>query len=165
MAELTGLINRGLRKLQLFGRIKRLNQMIAAHSVPKDKTKPIIFFNASARLEGLNLNAAFGLISSWGVQLAGRDVIHFACQSGMSQCVLGAGLGDPKDPPPCQGCIQHSRLFTGAAQTAWFNYREDPDLRQILNGKTVNELKTFSYKDCPPGYVGAPEFALDFAQI
>ena len=61
MAELSGLFNRGKRKLQLFGRIKRLNKLIAAHTVPEDKKKPIIFFNASARLEGLNLNAAFGI--------------------------------------------------------------------------------------------------------
>ncbi len=156
MAELTGLINRGIRKLQLVGRIRRLNKMIAAHSVPEDDQKPIIFFNASARLEGLNLNAAFGLISSWGVQLAGREVVHFTCQSGMSQCVLGAGLGDPKAPPPCQGCIQHSRLFTGSTQTAWFNYQEDPDLRHILNGITVKELETFSYQDRPLGRLVLP---------
>ena len=156
MAELSGLFNRGIRKLQLFGRIRRLNKMIAAHTVLEEKQKPIIFFNASARLEGLNLNAAFGMISSWGVQLAGREVVHFACESGMSQCVLGAGLGDPRTPPPCEGCIQHSRLFTGAAQTAWFNYREDSDLRLILNGKTVEELETFSYQDRPLGPLVLP---------
>ncbi len=156
MSDISGLFNRGIRKLQLFSRIKRLNRMIAAHSNPEEKRKPIIFFNASARLEGLNLNAAFGLISSWGVQLAGREVVHFACQSGMSQCVLGAGLGDPKSPPPCQGCIQHSRLFTGAAKTAWFDYREDTDLRQKLEGKTVKELETFSYKDRPLGNLVLP---------
>ena len=156
MVKFTGLFNRGIRKLKLFSRIKRLNQTIAAHSVVEDNQKPIIFFNASARLEGLNLNAAFGMISSWGLQLAGREVVHFACKSGMSQCVLGAGLGDPKAPPPCQGCIQYSRLFTGAAQTAWFNYQEDSELRQILKGKSVGELKTFSYQDRPLGMLVLP---------
>lgn len=156
MAELSGLFNRGIRKLHLFGRIKRLNKKIASHSDLDDKHQPIIFFNASARLEGLNLNAAFGLISSWGVQLAGREVIHFACESGMSQCVLGAGLGDPRVGPPCQGCIQHSRLFTGSAETIWFNYREDQDLREILNGKTVKELEHFSYLDRPLGQLVLP---------
>ncbi len=156
MFELSGLYNRGIRKLQLFSRIKRLNRMIAAHSYPEEKRKPIIFFNASARLEGLNLNAAFGLISSWGVQLAGRKVVHFACRSGMSQCVLGAGLGDPKSPPPCQGCIQHTRLFTGAAQTAWFDYREDPDLRKKLEEKTVKDLENFSYQERPLGNLVLP---------
>jgi len=156
MAELSGLFNWGIRKLQLFGRIRRLNQRVAAHSVQIENGKPIIFFNASARLEGLNLNAAFGMISSWGVQLAGREVIHFACESGMSQCVLGAVLGDPKAPPPCQGCIQYSRIFTGASQTAWFSYHEDRDLRHILDGKTVKDLETFNYHDRPLGALVLP---------
>lgn len=156
MAELSGLLNRGIRKLQLFSRIHWLNKAIAAHSVPGDTQKPIIFFNASARLEGLNLNAAFGMISSWGVQLAGRKVVHFACGAGMSQCVLGAGLGDPKAPPPCQGCIQHTRLFTGASQTAWFDFSEDADLRQILDGKTVKELEELHYQGRPLGSLVLP---------
>jgi len=151
MAELSRLFNRGKQKLQLFNRIRRLNQKVAAHSAPVENSKPIIFFNASARLEGLNLNAAFGMISSWGVQLAGRKVVHFACESGMSQCVQGAGLGDPKAPPPCQGCIKYTRLFTGASQTIWFKYQDHTDLRNILKTKTVKELETFSYQNRPLG--------------
>lgn len=151
MAELSRLVNWGRQKLMLFGRIRRLNKQVADYTVPVENTKPILFFNASTRLEGLNLNAAFAMISSWGVQLAGRKVVHFACQSGMSQCVLGAGLGDPRKSPPCQSCIKYSRLFTGAAETAWFQYQEDPDLRSLLVGKTVKELETFSYQDRPLG--------------
>ena len=151
MADLSRLINWGIGKLRLFDRIRRLNRKIAAHSVPVDEEKPIIFFNASARLEGLNLNAAFAMISSWGVQLAGRKVIHFACESGMSQCVQGAGVGDPKASPPCRGCIHYSRLFTGASPTYWFGFKEDPELRQILVGKTVKELEDFNYHDRPLG--------------
>jgi hypothetical protein len=36
MAELSGLFNRGIRKLQLFGRIRRLNKMIGPHIVPEE---------------------------------------------------------------------------------------------------------------------------------
>jgi len=50
MAELSGLFNRGKRKLQLFGRIKRLKKLIAAYTVPEDKKKSILFFITSARL-------------------------------------------------------------------------------------------------------------------
>jgi hypothetical protein len=156
MAEFTGLFNRAIRKLQLFGRVRRMNQQIAARAVQEGQQKPIVFFNASARLEGLNLNAAFSLISSWGVQLAGRKVVHFACKAGMSQCVLGAGLGDPKTPPPCQGCIQYTRLFTGAAETAWFEYQEDHDLRRILTDKSVKGLESFSYQERPLGELVLP---------
>jgi hypothetical protein len=39
MAELSGLFNRGKHKLQLFGRIKRLNKLIAAHTVPEENKR------------------------------------------------------------------------------------------------------------------------------
>ncbi|MCJ7733184.1 MAG: hypothetical protein MUP11_01425, partial [Anaerolineales bacterium] len=133
-----------------------MNSYVAANSKPEKGQKPILFFNASARLEGLNLNAAFAMISSWGVQLAGREVAHFACRAGMSQCVLGAGLGDPKTPPPCSGCIRHTKLFSGAAPITWFQYREDPALRKILQSKSVPELKNLVYQDRPLGELVLP---------
>ncbi|NQS91049.1 MAG: hypothetical protein HQ574_01455 [Chloroflexi bacterium] len=150
------IIKRGVRKLQLYSRINRLNNSVTANSRPEIGQKPIVFFNASARLEGLNLNAAFGMISSWGIQLAGREVVHFACRSGMSQCVLGAGLGDPKSPHPCSGCIRDTKLFTGAAPTTWFQYQEDPALRKILQSKSVSELTDFTYQDRPLGELVLP---------
>ena len=95
--------------------------------------KPVIFFNASARLVGLNLNAAFSMISSWGIQLAGRKIYHFACNSGMSHCVLGAGLGDPKAAPPCRSCINDTKRFTGSAERFWFDF-QDHILRKKVYG-------------------------------
>ncbi len=151
MRPLINKVKRGIQKLRLFSRVGLLNRKIAANVLPGQSEKPVVFFNASARLEGLNLNGAFNLISSWGIQLSGRDVYHFACRSGMSQCVLGAGLGDPTDPPPCQGCMQYTRLFTGAAKTAWFDYLEDIQLRKLLKGKSVPDLIDIEYNGRPLG--------------
>ncbi len=156
MAELAGLWKRGVRKLRLFSRVNRLNRSVTAHASPDPDRKPVIFFNASTRLEGLNLNAAFGLISSWGVQLTGRRVIHFACQAGMKQCVLGAGVVGPLETPPCQGCVQHSRLYTGASQTAWFEYREDDELKNMLDSMSIAEMMDFSYQGVPLGKLVLP---------
>ncbi|MFO8036886.1 MAG: hypothetical protein R6U57_09710 [Anaerolineales bacterium] len=149
-------LNRGLVNLRLFWRIFRLNQQVKAHSHPSEDKKPVIFFNASTRLWGLNLNAAFAMLASWAVQLSGRQVYHFGCASGMSQCVLGAGLGDPKDPPPCQDCMAYTRRFTGAAPTVWFTYQEDPDLRQQLEGKSIPELKEVTVHGRPLGRLVLP---------
>ncbi len=151
MKLLINKVKRGIQKLQLFSQVSRLNKEIATEVIPDQSEKPVVFFNASARLEGLNLNGAFNLISSWGIQLSGRDVYHFACRSGMSQCVLGVGLGDPTDPPPCQGCMQYTRLFTAAAKTAWFDYSEDSKLRKLIQGKPVAELINIEYKGRPLG--------------
>jgi hypothetical protein len=118
--------------------------------------RPVVFFNASTRLEGMSLNAAFSLISSWGVQMAGRNVYHFACKAGMSHCVLGAGLGDPTSPPPCKGCIKETRWFTGSASRIWFEYQEDPQLRKALRELSIPEMKGFSYQGKPLGTLVLP---------
>jgi len=145
------IVKRGLRKVRLFRQIRRLNRDITNTVKPDQPDQPVLFFNASSRLEGLSLNAAFAMISSWGIQLAGREVYHFACRSGMSHCVLAAGLGDPTDPPPCQGCIQYTDLFTGAANRVWFDYREDPQLREIISRKSIADLVDIEYKGRPLG--------------
>lgn len=156
MDELKSKIGRGIRKLQLFSRVWWMDWQVSRHSRSSGNGGPVLFFNASARLEGLNLNAAFQLLSSWGVGLAGGEVVHFACRSGMSQCVLGAGAGKPQDPPPCQGCITHTRLYTGAAKTYWFDYQEDPGLREILEGASLPELEDLTYKGRPLGKLVLP---------
>lgn len=156
MEKLTVIIQRALRKLRLFGRVWWLNSQISRHAAASSASSPVVFFNASARLGGLNLNAAFQLLSSWGVQLAGRKVVHFACQAGMSQCVLGAGLGNPQDPPPCQGCRAYTRLFTGSASTRWFSFQEDPALREILANSSLAELEDLEYQGRPLGTLVLP---------
>ena len=57
----------------------------------------------------MSLNAAFQLLASWAVRLAGVPVVHFACQAGMSRCVLGTDREDPPALPPCPGCIAQIR--------------------------------------------------------
>lgn len=149
-------IGRYLLRLRLQYRIFQINRKVSAHARPEAGQKPVVFFNASARLRGLNLNAAFAMISSWSVQLAGVPVVHFACQAGMSRCVLGAGLGDPTDPPPCRGCVADTRRFTGAAPTLWFSYRPDPGLRELVAEASVPDLERVEYKGIPLGELVLP---------
>ncbi|MBS1249803.1 MAG: hypothetical protein MAG431_01387 [Chloroflexi bacterium] len=156
MIQFLNRIQRGLLRLRLHWRLLRLNRQVAAHSQPSPEKQPVIFFNASARLRGLNLNAAFSMLAAWGVQLAGVPVVHFACRSGMSHCVLGAGLGDPTAPPPCRGCVADSRRFTASAPTEWFTYQADPKLRAKLQGLSVEEMKSVTYQERPLGKLVLP---------
>ena len=96
------------------------------------------------------------MITSWGIQLAGRRVYHFSCHSGMSHCVLGAGLGDPEALPPCQKCIKDTNWFNASAPTIWFDYQEDPELKIQLNNKSVSELEEINYKGRPLGQLVLP---------
>ena len=156
MTELIQKLYRGYLRVQLYSRLFFLNRRIKNTAFSAGEKKPVIFFNASARLVGLNLNAAFSMISSWGIQLAGRNIYHFACNSGMSHCVLGAGLGDPKAAPPCRSCINDTKRFTGSAERFWFDFQEDADLRQKIQGKSVSDLENLSYQGRPLGVLVLP---------
>jgi hypothetical protein len=122
----------------------RLNKAVAARSAGSRKPR-VAFFNASARIHGLSLNAAFALLASWGLRLADLDVVHFVCDAGMSRCVLGTDRDDFSKAPPCASCIAQSKRVYAGAQTHWFNYREDEALHARLAGLTLAQLQNFVY--------------------
>jgi hypothetical protein len=126
-------------------RLIRLARQIAVQAKPEPDRAPVIFFNASTRLGGLSQNAAFNLLTSWSLRLAGAPVIHFVCQAGMSHCVLGTNRQDYAAPPPCSTCVAQSQNLYSGAQVHWFTYAADPDLVQALRACNVAELSAFSY--------------------
>ncbi len=114
---------------------------------------PVVFFNASTRLYGLSLNAAFALLASWSLRLSGVPVVHFVCQAGMKHCVLGtkrlrnplSGITDYFTPPPCAACMAQShRLYAGAQVHGW-SFQEDPVLNTALQKLSIPELSVFQY--------------------
>jgi Capsule polysaccharide biosynthesis protein len=126
-------------------RIQRMARQVAEQAQPQPDRPPIVAFNASTRLTGLSLNAAFQLLTTWGLRLAGFPVVQFVCQSGLSRCVLGTDRDDFSNPPPCQPCIaQSQRLFSGA-QAAWFSYQPDAALGEALEGLSIDQLSQFKY--------------------
>jgi hypothetical protein len=90
-------------RLQRGWRIFAVNSWVSFRAKPNSGGKPIAFFNASTRLGGFSQNAAFSLLSSWSLQLSSIPVVHFACESGMSRCVLGTNIDDVSQAPPCKG--------------------------------------------------------------
>ncbi|MGD9094085.1 MAG: hypothetical protein PVF74_14650, partial [Anaerolineales bacterium] len=58
-------------------RIADLARQVAVHAIPDPKQPGVVVFNASTRLTGLSLNAAFSLLTGWSLRLAGVQVIHF----------------------------------------------------------------------------------------
>jgi hypothetical protein len=105
--------------------------------------KPVVFFNASSRLTGLSLNAAFGYLTACGLQLAGAPVVHFGCRAGMSRCVLGTNRDDYTQPPPCNPCIAQSERLFNHTSTVWFTYSQNDDLAQRLRGLDFEALSGF----------------------
>jgi hypothetical protein len=135
--------------LQTDIRTIQLARQVYHHSILDKSKKPVIFFNASTRLNTLSQNAAFSLLTAWAVRLAGQPVIHFVCQAGMSRCVLGTDQENFEVKPPCQTCIRQSRINTHAAQVRPFIYKEDQALADVLIALTLDQLVGYehAYKD------------------
>lgn len=126
-------------------RLFQTSRKIAARARPSSGQKPVVFFNASTRLTGLSLNAAFAYLAACGLQLAGVPVVYFGCKAGMSRCVLGTDRDDHTNPPPCRACTaQAERLFNHTA-AVWFDYSQRVDLAQDLHDLGLEELAHFKY--------------------
>jgi len=116
----------------------------------------VLFFNASTRLDRLNLNGAFSLLAGLGVRLAGAPVVHFACESGLRPCVLGTDRTAPGKLPPCGGCTALSRRLYPEIERVPFTYEPSPALETLLQGLSLADLPGFVYEDLPLGSLVLP---------
>lgn len=135
--------------------IRHLNREIDRAPV-RPGERPVLFFNASTRLEGLSLNAAYNLVTRWALRLAGVPAINFACRSGMSICVLGTNRDDVHAAPPCRACIKQSQAIYPHSQVEWFEYAEDSRLREAIEILGVDTLASFEYQGVPLGALALP---------
>lgn len=117
---------------------------------------PVLIFNASTRITGISLNAAYSLLTSWALRLSGVRVIHAVCHSGMAQCVLGTNRDNLDEPPPCSACIYQSTAVYSSSETVWFPYQKDEGLEKALDGLGVQALSIFSHNDFPLGQLVLP---------
>ncbi len=137
-------------------RILRTARRVAALAVPGQDKQPVVFFNASARLSGLSLNAAFSMLTAWSLRLAGIPVIHFVCSAGMSRCVLGTDRDDHTVAPPCDSCISQSKRIYAHADTHWFSYAQNDELAVLLNNLSMDDLSNFEYQGWSYGRLVLP---------
>lgn len=124
---------------------------VAGRARPKPDQRPVVFFNASARLGYLSQNAAFSLLSAWGLRLSGVPIVHFVCKAGLSRCVLGTNPDDPSQPPPCAACVAQSKRLYAHADARWFEYQERAGLAKQIKDLSLAELEKFSYQGIPLG--------------
>ena len=138
-------------------RLEQVGLAVRQHEAASESTpRPVVFFNASTRLNGLSLNAAFSLLSAWALRLAGTPVIHFVCQGGMSRCVLGTTRDQVGKPPPCASCIQQSRHAYTGADVRWFKFQPDPEVDQVIRRFSLSELIAYRRGGMPLGQLVLP---------
>jgi hypothetical protein len=165
-------IKRGLvRRLNNF-KIASLARRVARRSPPASG-QPIVFFKASTGIDDLSWNSGFHLLTTWALRLKGIPVAYFACNAGMSKCVLGTNRDHPQKEMPCKSCVVQSRaLYMGLPifnvqhstskaerQTSgvqWFEFDRDPQLASRISQLSLPELMNFEYQDIPLGALCLP---------
>jgi hypothetical protein len=144
-------------KLGNINRFNAISQEIESAELAINKDAgTVVVFNASTRLANFSLNAAFSMLSSWGLRLSGWRVIHFFCEEGMSRCVLGSTETNPYIQPPCKLCTAYSHHLYSGSEMVGFEYKRDEDLSNALVGKTVAEMMNFIFEDLPLGEIVLP---------
>lgn len=114
--------------------------------------RPVIFFNASTRLQATSQNAAYSLLTALAVRQAGVPVIQLVCNSGLLRCVLGSDRDDFAKSPPCDRCIAQSRAVFNGIDTRWFEQRAYPELENALSGLSLEETQSFTFEYVPLGF-------------
>jgi hypothetical protein len=155
------------------GLVRRLNNLKIAsvarevvRKEPQPNGAPVVFFKASTGLDDLSWNSGFHLLTSWAFRLQGIPVIYFACNSGMSHCVLGTSRDDVQKEPPCKSCVYQSKtLYTGlktfnvqpsASAVNWFNAQRSPQLAIAISHLSVPDLMIFEWQTIPLGALCLP---------
>ena len=159
------------------GLVRRLNNIKVASFArkvagkePQPNGAPIVFFKASTGIDDLSWNSGFHLLTSWALRLQGVPVAYFACNSGMSKCVLGTNRDNPHKEPPCKSCIMQSKaLYNGvpkmtidngsqtivhrpsSAVVGWFDFQRDSELENAIRDLNIDQLSRFTHNDLPLG--------------
>lgn len=124
---------------------------VARRAEQQSGSAPVIFFNASTRLQAMSQNAAYSFLANQILRAQGIPTIQFICQAGMSQCVLGTNRDHLSKTPPCARCIAQSRAAYSEMPVQWFEYREDPELVKLAAKLSLEGLISLIYKGVPLG--------------
>jgi hypothetical protein len=159
------------------GLVRRLNNLKIASMArqvvrqePQPSDAPVIFFKASTGIDDLSWNSGFHLLASWALRLKGIPVAYFACNAGMSKCVLGTNRDDPHKEMPCKSCLVQSKALYAGVKTldnrqqsvglhsgvTWFNYQRDTKLNEAIASLSVEEMMGFVWEGIPLGALCLP---------
>jgi hypothetical protein len=136
--------------------IRKMARKVAKAAPRPDEKKTILSFNASTRISGLSLNAAFAMLTGWSLRLQGAQVIHFVCQRGMPRCVLGTNREDVFQHPPCQKCLTQSSVIYDHSKVSKIDFYPGEDLAKRLQDTNLATLLHLRYEDMPLGDLCLP---------
>jgi len=136
--------------------IRKMAKAVAKASPPLDDNRTVVSFNASTRITGLSLNAAFAMLTGWSLRLQGVRVLHTVCQRGMTRCVLGTDNDDVFRFPPCQKCLSQSSAIYDRSNLVKMDYFSTTDLAKQLQPMRLPLLQKFVFEGIPLGELCLP---------
>lgn len=122
-------------------------------NAPLSLEPPVVFFNTSSRLGSMSLNAAYSLLTSWSIRLAGTPIVNVYCERGMTRCIHGTNREDPTQAPPCKECITQSRANFSHSKSIGITYREDTRFEHAIADLTLPEMEEFVHGGIPLGNI------------
>ena len=158
-------------KRGLIRRLTLLKVATAAREVarkePKPNGAPVVFFKASTGIDDLSWNSGFHLLTTWALRMQGIPVAYFACNSGLSKCVLGTNRDNPQKEMPCKSCVMQSKALyknvptfersnVSTSNVNWFTFNRDAELVSRISSLSVPELSAFHFQDLPLGELCLP---------
>ncbi len=143
-------------RMQINKQIKQMARDVTRAAPEPDEDKTVVSFNASTRINGMSVNAAFALLTGWSLRLQGARVVNFVCKRGMPRCVLGTEQDDIYRLPPCQKCLAQSSAIYHKSEVSWFEYYPSKDLAKLLQDTNIYQLKDFRFETIPLGQLCLP---------
>ncbi len=138
-----------------------------ARKEPGTMGAPVVFFKASTGIDDLSWNSGFHLLASWALRLRGIPVVYFACNAGMSKCVLGTNRDNPHEQMPCKSCVNQAQTLYKGVQTFehsknqrfsvnWFGYQRDEEAARAVEDLSLSALMNFEWQGIPLGTLCLP---------
>ena len=154
-----------VRRFNNFGIAKMARQV--ARQSPPAQGQPVVFFKASTGIDDLSWNSGFHLLASWAFRLKGIPVVYFACNAGMSKCVLGTNRDHPLKEMPCRSCVMQSQtlykdvdklegLNVETSAVDWFTFDRDQQLASHISQLPLQGLMDLEYENVPLGKLCLP---------
>ena len=118
-----------------------------------DEDHPVLFFNASTRLNRTSLNAAYAWITANSLRFSGIPVHFISCGKGLKPCLLSVGRGGET---LCSSCMALSRdMYAGLPHTV-FHFQEDNEVANDVEGLDHAGLSAYEHEGVPLGELTLP---------
>ena len=144
------------QRMRINQEIKQIAKEVSRNAPDVDHDNIVVSFNASTRIHGLSVNAAFAMLTGWSLRLQGVRVVNFVCKRGMPRCVLGTDQDDFYRLPPCQKCLTQTAAIFHKSEVSWLDYYPSEDLAKLLQGTNLLQLKNFRFETIPLGQLCLP---------